>query len=146
VYWCVARIRPWRPSFVIHVSLWITCTLQLHLWAIDVSWRFAVMQYHSRFLHGSKQGSNNLWQNVSGFIYNNLNGIFSEQEFVFTSAFLFKLLIKQLLFYFSIAVNRISSCLLHFSDDTAGVAFLYVWNNDVTLGSSVSRINCYIDF
>ena len=56
-----------------------------------------------------------------------------------------KLLFKQNYYYF-LTVTDSSTCLLYFSNDTADVTYLHVWNNDDTLGTNVGRINCYVSF
>jgi len=55
------------------------------------------------------------------------------------------LLTSNLLFVLVIiADNGSSTCLLSFKDDTTGVTYLHVWNNDVTLRTNVERINCLV--
>ena len=35
-------------------------------------------------------------------------------------------------------------CLLEMTNDTTGVTYLHMWNNDTTLQAGVERINCYV--
>lgn len=41
------------------------------------------------------------------------------------------------------ANEGVNICLLEQTNDTSGVTYLHVWNNDTTLANDVMRINCY---